>query len=165
HRAWSRGSRYRARVRTLLPARALRAGAEAGNRPRARDRQGADARDGRQRRGAEHSGQADHLHRAPGPPGRRARDDACVKVSCDDVERARVVVEGRLHRTPTFSSQGLGVSLKAELFQKTGSFKARGALNRVAALTPEERTRGVVTWSAGNHAQAVAWAAVGEGVD
>jgi threonine dehydratase len=57
------------------------------------------------------------------------------------------------------------VSLKAELFQRTGSFKARGALNRLAALTPEERERGVVTWSAGNHAQAVAWAASEAGVD
>ena len=54
---------------------------------------------------------------------------------------------------------------ESESFQKTGSFKARGALNRLAALTPEERERGVVTWSAGNHAQAVAWAAAEEGVD
>ncbi len=83
----------------------------------------------------------------------------------EDVERARAVLGGRIHRTPTFSSASLGVSLKAELFQKTGSFKARGALNRVAALTAEERRRGVVTWSAGNHAQAVAWAAAEEGVD
>jgi len=58
-----------------------------------------------------------------------------------------------------------GVRLKAELLQKTGSFKARGALNRLSALTSEERKRGVVTWSAGNHAQAVAWAAAEEGVD
>jgi threonine dehydratase len=63
------------------------------------------------------------------------------------------------------SSAALGVHLKAELFQKTGSFKARGALNRVAALTDDERRRGVVTWSAGNHAQAVAWAAAQYGVD
>jgi threonine dehydratase len=88
-----------------------------------------------------------------------------VSLSRDDVERARTVLAGRIHRTPTFSSQALGVSLKAELFQKTGSFKARGALNRLVALTPEERERGVVTWSAGNHAQAVAWAAAEEGVD
>jgi threonine dehydratase len=85
--------------------------------------------------------------------------------SRDDVERARAVLAGRIHRTPTFSSRALGVSLKAELFQRTGSFKVRGALNRVAALTPEERERGVVTWSAGNHAAAVAWAAAQEGVD
>jgi threonine dehydratase len=83
----------------------------------------------------------------------------------EDVERARTVLAGRIHRTPTFRSTSLGVQLKAELFQKTGSFKVRGALNRVAALTPGERELGVVTWSAGNHAQAVAWAAAEEGVD
>ena len=83
----------------------------------------------------------------------------------EDVERARAVLAARIHRTPTLGSASLGVSLKAELFQKTGSFKARGALNRLATLTAEERERGVVTWSAGNHAQAVAWAAAEEGVD
>ena len=88
-----------------------------------------------------------------------------MTVSREDVERARTVLTGRVHRTPTFRSTALGVSLKAELFQKTGSFKVRGALNRVAALTHEERKAGVVTWSAGNHAQAVAWAAREEGVD
>ena len=82
-----------------------------------------------------------------------------------DVEQARDAIAGRVHRTPTLSSATLGAHLKAELFQKTGSFKARGCLNRVNALTPEERRRGVVTWSAGNHAQAVAWAAAQEGVD
>ena len=84
-----------------------------------------------------------------------------------DVERARAVLEGRVHRTPMLTSAalGAGVHLKAELFQKTGSFKARGALNRMAALTPDERRRGVVTWSAGNHAQAVAWAAAQYDVD
>jgi len=82
-----------------------------------------------------------------------------------DVEHARRTIAGRVHRTPTFSSAALGAHLKAELFQKTGSFKARGALNRMAALTDEERRRGVVAWSAGNHAQAVAWAAAQYGVD
>jgi threonine dehydratase len=88
-----------------------------------------------------------------------------VTVGREDVERARTVLAGRIHRTPTFGSTSLGVSLKAELFQKTGSFKVRGALNRLASLTPDERERGVVTWSAGNHAAAVAWAAREEGVD
>ena len=82
-----------------------------------------------------------------------------------DVEHARRTIAGRVHRTPMLSSATLGAHLKAELFQKTGSFKARGALNRIAALSPDERRRGVVTWSAGNHAQAVAWAAAQEGVD
>ena len=88
-----------------------------------------------------------------------------MTVSGEDVERARTVLAGRIERTPTFASTALGVSLKAELFQRTGSFKVRGALNRLDALTPEERKRGVVTWSAGNHAQAVAWAAAEAGVD
>ena len=88
-----------------------------------------------------------------------------MSLSRQDVERARSVLDGRVQRTPTFGSTALGVSLKAELFQRTGSFKARGALNRLAALTLEERERGVVTWSAGNHAQAVAWAAAEAGVD
>jgi threonine dehydratase len=85
---------------------------------------------------------------------------------------ARGTIGDRLHRTPTFGSATLaariGASrafLKAELFQRTGSFKPRGVLNRLAALTPEERTRGVVTWSAGNHAQAVAYAAARENID
>jgi threonine dehydratase len=88
-----------------------------------------------------------------------------VSVSREDVLRAQEMLAGRIHRTPTLASTSLGVFLKAELLQKTGSFKVRGALNRIAALTPEERRRGVVTWSAGNHAQAVAWAAREAGVD
>jgi threonine dehydratase len=85
--------------------------------------------------------------------------------SREDVEQARATLAGRIVRTPTLASPSLGVSLKAELFQPTGSFKVRGALNRLASLTQEERDRGVVTWSAGNTAQAVAWAAAQEGVD
>ena len=75
--------------------------------------------------------------------------------------------QGQAHRTPTFSSRSLGPGqhLKAELFQRTGSFKARGVLNRVHALSPDERRRGVISVSAGNHAQALAWAAATEEVD
>jgi threonine dehydratase len=54
---------------------------------------------------------------------------------------------------------GLRLSLKCESLQKTGSFKPRGALNKILSLTPSERSKGLVTVSAGNHAQAVAWAA------
>jgi len=57
------------------------------------------------------------------------------------------------------------VFLKAELFQKTGSFKTRGVLNNLAALSPEQRARGVISISAGNHAQALAWGAATEGID
>jgi threonine dehydratase len=84
-----------------------------------------------------------------------------------DVLAAAERIEGRVHRTPTFSSATLGerVWLKAELFQKTGSFKVRGVLNKLASLAPEEKTRGVIGISAGNHAQALAWGAAAEGVD
>ena len=93
--------------------------------------------------------------------------DANVEPDRDQVIRARGAIAGRLHRTPVFTSQTLGPSvyLKAELFQKTGSFKPRGVLNKLATLSPEEKRRGVITISAGNHAQAVAWAAAVEGVD
>jgi threonine dehydratase len=89
-----------------------------------------------------------------------------VPVSRDDVERAVDVIAGRLHRTPTFSARSLrgDLYLKAELFQRTGSFKPRGVLNRLASLTPEERSAGVISVSAGNHAQALAWAATQEGL-
>ena len=88
-----------------------------------------------------------------------------MTVSVEDVERARERLADRVLRTPTLWSTTAGVWLKAELLQHTGSFKARGALNRILALTRGERERGVVTWSAGNHAQAVAWAAAQESVD
>ena len=85
----------------------------------------------------------------------------------DDVLQAAERIQGRVHRTPTFSSRTLGEGsfLKAELFQKTGSFKARGVLNKLASLTPDERERGVIGISAGNHAQALAWGAALEGID
>ena len=54
--------------------------------------------------------------------------------------------------------------LKAELFQKTGSFKPRGMLNKIASLSEEEKTRGIVTWSAGNAAQGAAFAAAAAGI-
>jgi threonine dehydratase len=111
----------------------------------------------------------------------RRRRDTFVTVSdtvtgdaapgLDDVLAAREAIGGRLHRTPTFTSATLGeltgarVCLKAELFQKTGSFKPRGVLTNLAALAPDERARGVISISAGNHAQALAWGAAAEGVD
>ena len=84
----------------------------------------------------------------------------------DDVERAVPVVAERLLRTPVLSCRSLGseVFLKAELLQKTGSFKPRGMLNVLASLSPEEKARGIVTWSAGNAAQGAAFAAAQEGV-
>jgi threonine dehydratase len=85
----------------------------------------------------------------------------------DDVLAARKAIAGRLHRTPTFSSATLGprVHLKAELFQRTGSFKPRGVLNSLSRLSEEERRRGVIAASAGNHAQALAYCSALEGTD
>jgi threonine dehydratase len=84
-----------------------------------------------------------------------------------DVLRAADRIRGRVHRTPTFTSHTLGddVWLKAELFQKTGSFKVRGVLNKLASLSADEKQRGVIGISAGNHAQALAWGAAAEGID
>jgi len=82
-----------------------------------------------------------------------------------DVVAARARIAGRVHTTPVLSATRLGdrvgvsLVLKCENFQKTGSFKARGALNHISRLSSEERGRGVITFSAGNHAQSLAWAA------
>jgi threonine dehydratase len=83
----------------------------------------------------------------------------------DDVERARVTIGPRLARTPLLQNRTLRARLKCELLQRTGSFKVRGALNKMSSLTPEQKQRGVIAISAGNHAQAVAYAAALEGVD
>src|SRR5581483_9624693 len=91
-------------------------------------------------------------------------------VTYADVQAARERIAGRAYRTPVVRSRnlsallGVDLYLKLEPMQKTGSFKVRGALNRVAALTAHEKARGVITLSAGNHAQALAWAAAGAGV-
>jgi threonine dehydratase len=88
-------------------------------------------------------------------------------ITRDDVLAAREAIGGRLHRTPTFSSATLGprVFLKAELFQRTGSFKPRGVLNSLSRLSDDERRRGVIAASAGNHAQALAYCSALEGID
>src|SRR5689334_10893311 len=85
--------------------------------------------------------------------------------SRDDVLRARETIGSRVHRTPLFGNRTIGARLKCELFQRTGSFKARGALNKISSLSAEEKGRGVIAISAGNHAQAVAFAAAAEGID
>ena len=73
-----------------------------------------------------------------------------------DIARAAAVIEGRLLRTPLLSCRTLAPDafLKAELLQRTGSFKPRGVLTKLASLTAEEKARGVIAVSAGNHAQA-----------
>jgi threonine dehydratase len=86
-------------------------------------------------------------------------------VTLDDVIAARDRIMPHLHRTPLVSSAtlsrmtGTEIGLKAEVFQRTGSFKARGALNALLQLTEEQKARGVITLSAGNHGQGIAWAA------
>ena len=86
------------------------------------------------------------------------------------IRAARDRIAGRVHLTPTTSASRLGqragvqLVLKCENLQKTGSFKVRGALTKLSSLGAEERARGVVTVSAGNHAQAVAWAARAAGI-
>jgi threonine dehydratase len=87
-----------------------------------------------------------------------------------DIQVARTRIEGIARVTPVYSSETIGrragrrVWLKAENLQRTGSFKIRGAVNKVATLTAAEREAGVVAASAGNHGQAVAWAAREAGV-
>ena len=83
-------------------------------------------------------------------------------LSFADIERAQARISGRVRRTPLSESaalsrlSGAGVWLKLENLQFTGSFKERGAANRLLSLSESERARGVITASAGNHAQAVA---------
>src|SRR5476649_563315 len=91
-------------------------------------------------------------------------------IPLSDIRAAAAVLSGRVHRTPVVRSERIGerigseLYLKCESLQKTGSFKPRGALNKVFSLSDAARAKGLVTVSAGNHAQAVAWAARQAGV-
>jgi threonine dehydratase len=88
-----------------------------------------------------------------------------IRPGLPEIEAARTRLEAVARVTPVYRSEtlsrlvGRDVKLKAENLQRTGSFKVRGAYNRIATLTPEACSAGVVTASAGNHGQAVAWAA------
>ena len=100
-----------------------------------------------------------------GPDGGSGGAEPGASPTVDDVRRAARTIAGHAIRTPLLSSAvldqrvGARVLLKAETLQRTGSFKFRGAYNRIAAIPPQERTRGVVARSSGNHAQGVAEAA------
>ncbi|MEZ4422663.1 MAG: threonine/serine dehydratase [Gemmatimonadota bacterium] len=91
------------------------------------------------------------------------------EVAAEPVRAAARRLRGRVHRTPVHTCRtlddaaGTPLALKCESLQKTGSYKVRGALNRALTLPPETLARGLVTVSAGNHAQAVAWAAARSG--
>ena len=96
--------------------------------------------------------------------------ESSLKISLDDVTAARERIRGSIYQSPCPHSQmlsaltGQQVYLKLENLQMTGSFKERGALNRIATLTPEQAARGVVAASAGNHAQGVAYHATARGI-
>src|SRR5918996_5799300 len=92
-------------------------------------------------------------------------------VSFDDIRAAAERIAGAVETTPCVPSRtlskltGAQVFLKLENLQFTASFKERGALNKLLSLSPEERSRGVIAMSAGNHAQAVAYHAASLGID
>ncbi len=85
-----------------------------------------------------------------------------MTISFDDIKQAATAIAGKVPHTPfvraaTLSAlTGANVMLKLETLQTTNAFKVRGALNKLLSLTPDERKRGVIALSAGNHAQAVA---------
>ncbi|HET6372035.1 MAG TPA: threonine/serine dehydratase, partial [Candidatus Polarisedimenticolia bacterium] len=91
-------------------------------------------------------------------------------MSLRSIQDAARTIAGEIHRTPLLFSSNLSkmcghqVWLKAENLQKTGCFKPRGALNKIAHLSSEQRARGVLAASAGNHAQGLAYAAVRRGI-
>ncbi|MEA2720604.1 MAG: threo-3-hydroxy-L-aspartate ammonia-lyase, partial [Candidatus Eremiobacteraeota bacterium] len=92
-------------------------------------------------------------------------DTSSFAASFEDVRAAAARLHGVAHRTPVITSAtlnerlGAQVFLKAENLQRIGAFKFRGAYNKIAQLTPEQKRAGVVAFSSGNHAQGVALAA------
>ncbi|NUQ28292.1 MAG: threonine ammonia-lyase [Acidobacteriaceae bacterium] len=99
-----------------------------------------------------------------------ATETATPSVSLADVQAARERMRGSVYESPCSRSErlskttGLEIYLKLENLQMTGSFKERGALNKIATLTPEQASRGVIAASAGNHAQGVAYHATKRGI-
>ncbi len=98
------------------------------------------------------------------------RPASTLPIDAGDVARAAARLDGVAHRTPVLTSRRLDAAtggrlfLKAEHLQRSGAFKFRGAYNAVAALDPGVRGHGVVAFSSGNHAQAIALAAALHGV-
>ena len=91
-------------------------------------------------------------------------------VTLQDIRQAQSTISHLVRKTPALSARSLSalagseLILKAENLQRAGSFKVRGASNRIAALSPDQKARGVITASAGNHAQGVALAAGNLGI-
>lgn len=111
---------------------------------------------------------------SPAPPNLAAtiaKEDDALEIRFADIAAAHRRIEGRVRRTPLVleprlsERRGSPVHLKLECWQTTGSFKYRGALHRVLMCTPEERARGLLAVSAGNHALGVATAAAALGMD
>jgi threonine dehydratase len=98
------------------------------------------------------------------------KPDPTEAVTAGDIRAASLQLKGQVRETPLLSHPwiddfvGCTVVFKAEMLQLTGSFKYRGACNRLSRMTGEEKSRGVVAWSSGNHAQGVAAAAAQHGV-
>src|SRR5262245_7927109 len=94
---------------------------------------------------------------------RKAEAASSAVITLDDIEAARRRLRGAIVETDCDFSRtlseilGCRVWLKFENLQFTASFKERGALNRLSAMSPDERARGVIAMSAGNHAQGVAY--------
>src|SRR3954464_14407111 len=88
-----------------------------------------------------------------------------VQLHYSDIEQAAARIAGAAHRTPVLTSRtadqlaGAQLFFKCENFQRMGAFKFRGAYNALARFTDEQRRAGVLTYSSGNHAQAIALAA------
>src|SRR5262249_19555434 len=110
---------------------------------------------------------------ASGQRGRRGRPAVTIAevggahafLGLEDFKRAEAHIAPHVHRTPVLGSEtlskltGFDVRLKAELFQKAGSYKVRGPLNVLAHMAEADKAKGLITSSAGNHAQGVARAA------
>ena len=97
-------------------------------------------------------------------------NETTALVSLTEIRDAAAAIRGKVHRTTQQGStylsntSGARVSLKLELFQKTGSFKVRGVINTLRQLSETDRKAGVISLSAGNHAQALAWGASQMGI-
>ena len=91
-------------------------------------------------------------------------------IGLKEITAAQEVIAGRLRRTPVIRPKYLGdrigatLFLKLEMFQKTGSFKPRGVFNNMHHLSEQEKRKGVISLSAGNHAQALSYAATSSGI-
>ena len=103
-------------------------------------------------------------------PERQVTPTAAVPITFADIQAAQTRIASIAKRTPVLTSRsfdraaGLSAFLKCENFQTGGAFKIRGAANFVQSMSPEDRARGVIAYSSGNHAQAVAIAAESLGI-